>query len=181
MMEIGTNNFHNYTTANGLATSECNQKSLSLSPFGEFVFGTTQGFTTFYPEKKGDYATEPLKLTLNDLYIHNKPVTISSEKDAILKSTLDKTHHVTLNNEQNSFSISFSAIEYTLPENINYEVLLEGFDKNGILSRTNLSHIRTCLPRTIRFESELGETTGKKDWKDKSIFARFHPHGYIHT
>ncbi|MFG6400964.1 MAG: response regulator [Parabacteroides distasonis] len=144
MMEIGTNNFHNYTTANGLATSECNQKSLSLSPFGEFVFGTTQGFTTFYPEKKGDYATEPLKLTLNDLYIHNKPVTISSEKDAILKSTLDKTHHVTLNNEQNSFSISFSAIEYTLPENINYEVLLEGFDKkwhsvpNKLVTYTNL-------------------------------------------
>ncbi|WP_293667784.1 two-component regulator propeller domain-containing protein [uncultured Parabacteroides sp.] len=144
MMEITTKNFHNYTTANGLATSECNQKSLSLSPFGEFVFGTTQGFTSFYPEKKGQSVIEPLKLALNDLYIHNRPVAISSEKDAILKSTLDKTRYITLNDKQNSFSISFSAIEYMLPENVNYEVMLEGFDQkwhsasNKLVTYTNL-------------------------------------------
>lgn len=145
MLDIQTKNFENYTTDNGLATGECNQKSFDMTPDGEFIFGTTRGFTSFFPTERKQIGEEPLNLMFNELFIHNQLVKVSSEEDGFLKQTLNSTDLLTFNAEQNSFTISFSAIEFLLPQNVHYEVYLEGFDKqwqpvkNKMVTYTNLN------------------------------------------
>lgn len=144
MLNKVTNSFESYSTDKGMMSSECNGNSFDITPDGEIVIGTTEGYTSFFPENRSMRGSEPLNLMFNDLYIHSVKVEVSSDKNSVLKNTLGYTDRLTFNSRQDSFSISFSAIEYSLPQNIHYEVFLDGFDKkwqaanSGVVTYTNL-------------------------------------------
>ncbi len=143
-LNMKTLKFHNYTTNDGLATNECNQQSFDMTPSGEFVFGTTEGFTTFYPTEEKDHALSLLNLTFDDLFIYDKKMEIGDEKGSVLSARLDETEKLVLEHDQNYFSVTFSAMEYLLPEDVEYKVCLEGFDEHWLdvkdkVTYTNLS------------------------------------------
>ncbi len=171
MLDTARDAFVNYTTADGLYTNEFIRNALVKTSSGRFLVGSMKGITSFRPEEKSDKVSEPLNLLLTNLYIFNEKVEIG-DLQHVLSRSLDYSDRIVLNHAQNSFSIEFAAIEYISPQKVQYEVMMEGFDKqwrsvkNNMVTYTNLSageytlHIRSwmnnkenALTRTLVIES----------------------------
>lgn len=141
-----TQKFTNYTTADGLITNELNRNAFTRSKDNEFFIGSMKGLISFFPTEIKREVSEPLNLVFSNLYIFNEQVGVgySAEKD-VLTHTINYTDKIKLAHEQNSFSIEFSALEYSFPEKVNYEVMMKGFDnqwrsvKNRMVTYTNLN------------------------------------------
>ncbi|MDR2968766.1 MAG: response regulator [Tannerellaceae bacterium] len=137
--------FTNYNTSDGLHTNEFKKNAITRNKNGDFIIGSMRGFTYFNPEEKPDVQAEPLNLVFNDLYVFNERIGIDDPANRVLSKTLDYSDKIVFTHRQNSFSIRFSAIEFLLPEKVNYEVMMEGFDthwrsvKERMLTYTNLS------------------------------------------
>jgi len=139
------NRFVNYTTADGLYTNEFTRDAIVRTPEGPFLVGSMKGITMFDPLKKSINRSEPLNLLLTNLYIFNEKVEINPFRDHVLKQAIHYLDKVIFTHSQNSFSVEFSAIEFLSPEKVQYEVMMEGFDRqwrsvqNKMVTYTNLS------------------------------------------
>ena len=137
--------FTNYTTSDGLYTNEYKKNAITKTKSGEFFVGSMNGFTSFYPAMSKNIQDEPLNLMFNNLYIFNERIKINDPKNPVLDKTINYSDQITFTPAQNSFSIEFSAIEFFSPDKVNYEVMMEGFDKhwrtvkNKMVTYTNLS------------------------------------------
>lgn len=137
--------FTNYTTSDGLYTNEFKKNAITKTKNGEFFIGSMNGFTSFYPAAAKDIQEEPLNLMFNNLYIFNECIKINDPENPVLDKTINYSDKITFTHAQNSFSVEFSAIEFLSPEKVNYEVMMEGFDKqwrtvkNKMVTYTNLS------------------------------------------
>lgn len=94
---------------------------------GGMLFGSNTGIFSFVPDsiKKSGY-TPPI--VLSKLLIANQDV-VPGEK-SILKQTIDDIKELRLSHKENIFSISFAALDYSAPSEIQYAYILEGFEKN---------------------------------------------------
>ena len=140
-----SDSFTDYTTSDGLYTSEFKKSAITKTKEGKFIVGAMNGFTSFFPAEQKSRQEEPLNLMFNNLYIFNEPVSIQDPQNKVLDKTINYSDKVTFTYAQNSFSIDFSTIEFLSPDKINYEVMMEGFDKqwrtvkNKMVTYTNLS------------------------------------------
>jgi len=145
MLNTEEQTFINYTTSDGLYTNEFKRDAITKAPDGEFIIGSMRGFVSFYPSERTQLRLEPLNLLFNELYIYSEPVDISNSHDAVLQKAINYVDDITLNHEQNSFSIEFGVIDFLSPDKVKYEVKMEGFDinwqtvKNRMTTYTNLS------------------------------------------
>lgn len=100
---------------------------------GILSFGTAEGVLTFEPFI--DVEEESVKLLLTDFKLLYRSVQAGTE-GSLLKQAIDKTEKVKLKYAQNSFSISFSAINFNRPYKIRYEYMLENFNDTWEQSNT---------------------------------------------
>ena len=114
--------------ADGLAGDEfCDRASCKL-PNGSLVFGGIDGVTMFNP---ADIDTlRKLPLILCDLKIHNQLVRPTA--DGPVKVMLDSCKEVRLQHSENSFSISYTALDFGEYERVHYYYKLDGFDNDWI-------------------------------------------------
>lgn len=93
---------------------------------GTLAFGTAEGVLTFLPslETKGEGDVKLLFTEFKLLYR-----SIKAGIDSPLQTNINETQKVGLTYTQNSFSISFSAINFSVPHRVRYEYILEGADK----------------------------------------------------
>lgn len=137
--------FINYSTEDGMPTNEIMKNAISKTAEGCLLVGTTNGFFSFNPKWMDNSNENPLKLIFSNLYIYSEPILPDSSKNAILHQSLDYVEKLTLNHQQNNFSIEVVALEYQYPEKVHYEAMLEGLDKqwnvvrNRTISYTNLN------------------------------------------
>ena len=114
--------------ADGLAGDEfCDRASCRL-PNGSLVFGGIDGVTMFNPADIDTLRKMPLILC--DLKIHNqlvRPVT-----DGPIEVMLDKCKQIRLKHSENSFSISYTALDFGEYERVHYYYKLDGFDSDWI-------------------------------------------------
>jgi signal transduction histidine kinase/DNA-binding response OmpR family regulator len=110
-----------------------------------------------------------LNLVFTDLYLFNERVVPENKKKAILQTSIDTAGEIKLSYSIKSFSIGFVGIEYNTPENIVYQVKIDGFDddwktmpfKNKSVTYTNLNpgkyifRVKACLPGTEPVEKTL--------------------------
>ncbi|TWI80142.1 signal transduction histidine kinase [Lacibacter cauensis] len=109
---------------------------------GDLFFGGHEGFNYFNPANlKKNTAIPPVIIT--DLKISNRSV-VPSENGPI-KENITTATEITLDYKQN-FALSFVGLNFTAPEQNQYEYKLEGFDKDWInignastVSYTNIS------------------------------------------
>lgn len=163
MYDPESDKFTNYTTADGLLTNEFNRNAFIKTSCNEFIAGSIKGFTCFTSTEREQEQAEPLNLIFSDLYIFNQQVKVNDQANSVLKKTLNHTKKLIFKNNQNSFSIEFSALEFTFPEKIHYEVTMKGFDKiwqpvhNKTVTYTNLSPgTYTLMVRAWRNNKEKG-------------------------
>ena len=114
--------------ADGLAGDEFMDRASCQLPNGSMVFGGTDGITMFAPADINTLLQLPLMFS--DLKIHNQLIRPSAEGP--ITAMLDSCQEVRLSHNENSFGISFTALDFGEYERVHYYYKLEGFDNEWI-------------------------------------------------
>ncbi len=127
-----TGHLISYFEADGIGGDQFNDRASCILPDGTLVFGGTHGITWFNPLDAPAKRTVPL--VFESLSIHNTLAGIS--ESGPIDKTLSEKPQVTIAPDQNAFSISFAALDYSEFEQIRYAYMLEGFDKDWVKINT---------------------------------------------
>ena len=124
--------FVSYFDSDGTGGNQfCERSSCRLGD-GTLVFGGTHGLTWFNPLDLQHKRSVPL--VLEDLKIHNK-----------FEKELARQPEVTIRNDQNGFSISYAALDYSEYTRPRYTYMLEGFDhywiEAGMVNEANYANL----------------------------------------
>lgn len=145
-----------YTSSDGLQSDQFNYQSGIIDSMGYLYFGCVNGFVRFRPDifMRGG---APPRLALSSLSVFDKLQTPLSA-GSVLQQSIDRTTHLTLSSDQNSFAISARILSYVSPERNSVQYFLDGYDKQWhtigtetpVISYSNLPystytlHIRGC-------------------------------------
>ncbi|MDL2303859.1 response regulator [Bacteroides sp. OttesenSCG-928-D19] len=137
-----TNKFTNYFKADGIGGNQFNERATCRLDNGTIIFGGTHGLTFFDPFDVTFQRDIPL--LFEDLKIHNQLIR-PFRSDCIDKSLIYNPL-IRLQHHQNSFTISFTALDYSEFERVHYHYMMEGFDKFWIDARNNREAYYSNLP-----------------------------------
>lgn len=122
---------HNYYESDGLVSNEFFRQASYKAHNGELFFGSLNGLVAFKPDSMiENYQVPMVKIT--QFRVFDQVVHPGSQinGDIILKKPVYLTDTIILKHKYNSFALEFTALDYTLPEKINYRCKMEGFDKD---------------------------------------------------
>jgi len=131
--------FKNFDENDGLQGKEFNRIASVKLKTGELAFGGPDGINIFQPSLiKSNNQT--FKLFITDFQLFNKSVTANTAFDGrvILKKSIFDTKEITLNHDQNVFTIEFASLNYIGPHKVKHQYMLEGFDKTWISADNTL-------------------------------------------
>lgn len=122
--------YRNYDEKDGLQGIQFNENAACKTSAGELVFGGANGFNLFRPEDIGTNLKLP-KVILTDFQIFNRSVEIGDNTGdkRLLKESITQVDTVVLDYSDNVFSLEFASLSQFHPEKIQYQYMLEGFDK----------------------------------------------------
>ena len=146
--------------ADGIGGDEFVDRASCLLPNGSLVFGSTDGITMFNPADIDTLRQMPLKFC--DLRIHNRLVRPAA--DGPIEAMLDSCKEVRLRHDENSFSLSFTALDFGEYERVHYYYKLDGFDSNWIDAGNNHSASYANLP-SGRYTFRVKTTDAASDEK----------------
>ena len=155
--DLQSKRFKNYTQSSGVQQGSFMLGAGLKTADGEIFFGGQNGFNHFYP-KNLKLNSNPAKVVLTDLKIDNQIVQPS--EDGPIQSTLQTAHTINLKYKQN-FSLSFAALNLTVPEENQYEYRLVGFDKNWIkVDKELIAYYTNLDPGSYTFEVRASNNDG---------------------
>ena len=114
--------------SDGIGGDEFTDRASCQLPNGSLVFGNTDGITMFNPEDIDTLRQTPIRFC--DLKIHNQLVRPAA--DGPIDALLDSCREVRLAHHQNSFSLSFTALDFGEYERVHYYYIMDGFDSDWI-------------------------------------------------
>jgi signal transduction histidine kinase/ligand-binding sensor domain-containing protein/ActR/RegA family two-component response regulator len=133
----GTYSFHckNYSKADGLQEGEFNAYPGMKTSKGELVFGGAEGFNLFHPDQIRVERVVP-DMVLTDLQVFNRSVIpgMAANGHTILDRDISETKEITLNYDENVFSIQFAALDFSHSGRDRYEYMMVGFDKEWLVT-----------------------------------------------
>ena len=125
--------FVNYFEADGIGGNQFSQRASCILPDGTLVFGGTHGLTWFNPLDVPQKRSVPL--VFEDLKIHN--TLVEPGEGAAIERELRDEPDVVIRPDQNDFSISFAALDYSELERTHYFYMMEGFDRDWVDAGNN--------------------------------------------
>jgi len=120
--------FTNYSEGDGIGGNEFSDRASCKMPDGSILFGGTHGLTVFNPLDIPQRRTVPF--VFEELKVHNTPE--APGKNSCISKRLSLKPEVVLRHDQNSFGISFAALDYCESNRTRYFHKLEGFDRYWI-------------------------------------------------
>lgn len=117
--------------ADGLGGNQFNQRSSVRLATGELAFGGTHGVTIFNPRFKADRQATPL--VFEDLMLGNRRVKAGTR---CMARRLSEQPDIRLRYDQNSFTISFAALDYRFRGDARYAYKLEGYNRDWVETRS---------------------------------------------
>ena len=141
-LDTKTGKVTSYKEADGIGGFQFNDRASCKLKDGTLVFGGTHGLTIFNP--RNAMTNQSINLMFENLKVHNQLVQ-ASEKGNIEES-MEKAPHIHLGYKENSFSISFAAIDYSDYKRIHYFYQMEGFDNAWIDAGSNTEAYYSNLP-----------------------------------
>lgn len=126
--DLESQTFRNYDEIDGLQSNEFYISSLAKSSEGQMFAGGPNGLNAFYPSQLQDNPYPP-PVVLTGFELFDQPV-IPGAENSPLKQIINLTDELVLSYEQSVFTISFAALNYTLPEKNQYAYMMEGFDND---------------------------------------------------
>ena len=123
--------FTNYYAKDGLGGNQFYDRASCLLDDGTLLFGGTHGLTFFNPIDQPE--KRPFQLVFQDLKIHNEVIRPAATGSPITHH-LSHSPEIVLQHDQNSFSLSFAALDYSEHQRVRYAYQLEGVNKYWIES-----------------------------------------------
>ena len=132
--------------------------SYCILPDGVILLGTMRGVVIVNP--MAERGQEEVALCLEDLRVHN--YLVRPGKSAPIDKPMPFSPHVRLKYDQNSFSISFTSLNYSHSYEGSYSYMLEGFDQHWIDSGNQHEAFYSNVPPgkytfRARFSSASGD------------------------
>jgi ligand-binding sensor domain-containing protein/signal transduction histidine kinase len=118
---------YDYTITDGAQGVQFNEGARLKSSDGTYYLGGTNGLNVFRPENIADDTTLA-KVVFTQLSLFNIPVKVN-DKTGLLTKSISKTEAITLQPDQNVFSLEFACLEFNFPKKNKYQYYLENFDK----------------------------------------------------
>jgi len=168
-MDTLNETFTNYSLEDGVAQQEYNFNSYLKTADGELFYGGFDGYDHFYPHQlqKKD---QPLTVNFTSLRVLNTPVKIqpySSEHQYSISKSIDHIKSLEFDHTITLFSVEFSALSFLSPKTVQYQYMLQGFDKSWISTDSNIRQaVFTSIPSgqyTLKVRARLaqGEWNGE--------------------
>ena len=120
-----TKEFMNFFADDGIQSNEFRRGSHFKGENDKMYFGGINGITTFYPSRIS-LENPLLDLVFTGFLVYNEPVRLGQSN--ILKKSLDETERIQLKYNQHSFTFQFAALEYRMPQRVNYYTQMVDFD-----------------------------------------------------
>ncbi len=131
-MDLKSGTFKNFYHYDGLQENEFNAKASFKARNGRMYFGGINGLTAFNTNTvdRREKAVPPLYLS--SLKVMNRDIRYNPRDgdDNILDRQISEATQITLPNNAGMFSLEFSVLEYTNPQKIVYEYMMEGLEKS---------------------------------------------------
>ncbi len=115
-----------YHEADGIGGFQFNDRASCRLPDGTLVFGGTHGLTVFNPQNVTANGTP--RLMLENLKVHNNLITPGLHQP--ISESMETAKEIRLGYRQNSFAISFAAIDYSDYKRIHYYYRMDGHDNS---------------------------------------------------
>ena len=143
--DVPNKTFHNYSIENGFPLTAVNENALYITRDGDVFLGGVQGMISFH-EKKLYFTPKSYNILLSRLIVNGKEVTPDDET-GILQYALSYTQEITLEADQNIFSIGYTTSNYISANRDKILYRLEGFSNEwssvqrgqNIITYTNLN------------------------------------------
>lgn len=159
----------NYTSTDGLVGDEFIFGAHHKMSNGDFVFGSSSGFTLFNPDSMRINNYEP-PVIFTDLKLFNKKV--YPDDVGVLAKDISLTKEITLNYKQHVFTIEFATLNYILPKKNKYAYLLKGFDEEWNYINTPSATYTNLDPGTYTFMVKGANNDGI--WSKEPTVLRIH-------
>jgi ligand-binding sensor domain-containing protein len=125
-----------FTSRDGLTDDEFNRYFYMVFPDGNLAFGGPLGYTLFNPSQLQTDEFDP-PVVLTGLSVTNLPPL--SDPPSIITE-------LSLRYDQNFITAEFAAMQFDLPEKIQYRYMLSGFEKNWVMAGNDNKASYTGLP-----------------------------------
>ncbi|MES2777223.1 MAG: two-component regulator propeller domain-containing protein [Bacteroidota bacterium] len=160
--------FKNYYQSDGLQSNQFLYNAALRLSSGELVFGGIKGFTLFNPDSiqfRGQ--TPPVFLTA--IRVNSRPV--SADSAYVTKTSDNLIRELRIPYDDAVLSFDFAALEYTVPDKIQYSYWLEGWDKGWNLA----GNVRTANYTRLKegtFYFHVRCTNANGDWSKEEATIR---------
>ena len=134
--------FVNYFEADGIGGNQFSDRASCILPDGTLVFGGTHGLTWFNPLDVPQKRSVPL--VFEDLKIHN--TLVAPGPNSPIATELREGPDVRIRDDQNAFSISFAALDYSEHERTHYFYMMDGYDPDWVDAGNNHEAYYSNLP-----------------------------------
>jgi signal transduction histidine kinase/ligand-binding sensor domain-containing protein/DNA-binding response OmpR family regulator len=167
--------FVNYFEEDGIGGNQFSERASCVLPDGTLVFGGTHGLTWFNPLDVPQKRSVPL--VFEDLKVHNDLVTPG--KDSPIVRELRDEPDIVLRDDQNAFSISFAALDYSEHERTHYYYMLDGFDRDWVDAGNNHEAYYANVPAgSYRFRVRITNNNQSIVETEKSLAVKILPPWY---
>lgn len=162
MPQLGT--CRNYTAADGLQSDQFTPYAYCHTSEGQMYFGGVNGLTAFYPDQLIDNPYSP-PVVFTELRLFNRTVR-PGDATGILKEAIGHTRRITLQAEQNMFSLDFVVSNYIAGNHNTFAYKLEGYDADWTITHTLRTASYSHLPQGhYRFLVKAANNDGI--WNDR--------------
>ncbi len=159
--------YYNYDELDGLQDREFNMRSITRTFRGEILMGGIRGYNILRPDAIR-YNHILSKVMFTGLYLFNDQVRIGKDYSGkqILPVALNLADKIVLEYRQNVFSVSFSGMNYILPEKSRYAYKLEGFNTDWLFVDGKMHQVTytNLAPGTYTLKVKAANSDGY--WND---------------
>ena len=134
--------FTNWFATDGIGGNQFYDRASCRMSDGTVIFGGTHGVTSFNPTEVNYLRDVPVYFEA--LKVNN--VLVRPQAGGCIEKGLQYSPDVNLEHYQNGFSISFAALEYGEYERVDYQYMLEGFDRHWVDASGNREASYSNLP-----------------------------------
>ncbi|HXB07473.1 MAG TPA: two-component regulator propeller domain-containing protein [Puia sp.] len=164
-----THSCKKFNTGDGLQDLEFEANAFLKTKDGEMYFGGINGFNSFYPGAiMANGFVPPVYIT--GFQLSNRKVVPGAEASP-LSQDISMTREIRLSYRQSTFSFTFSALNYTTPENNQYAYRLEGFDTAwNYVGKENKAVYTNLSPGGYTFRVRASNNDGV--WNEEGAMVR---------
>ncbi len=155
--------FYNYDEMDGLQDREFNMRSIARTFRGEILMGGVRGLNILRPDAIKYNHILP-RVMFTGLTLFNEEVEIGKKygNNRILPAAINQLKRIELKYRQNVFTISFSGMNYILPEKARFAYMLEGFSTDWLYTASNMHQVTytNLAPGTYTLKVKAANSDG---------------------